>query len=608
MRNADLLKAALVCFVLSTLGAMVTSAQTFQTAVQFDGTNGSYPVGIFLQATDRNMYGGTNGVGGDSTVFQLTPSDGFTTLSTFCLGCGYDPVGLIQGSDGNLYGVNFNGGAYGEGTVFQLTLSGTQTVLYDFCPLTNCPDGRNPVALVQGSDGNFYGLTNQGGVNDTGGTAFQLTSSGAFTVLHNFCSTGCLDGEFPNSLVRGRDGNFYGLTGGGGSNNAGTAFRVTPSGTLTTLADFCSGGARCVGGGGPDTILQGRDGNFYGATSYGGNGGGAIFKMTPSGTLTTLYDFCSLANCADGSDPNSLIQGSDGNFYGTTLFGGVNRKASCSKTGCGTFFRLTPGGVLTTLHNFCSGFSCADGVVPSGMIQINDGTFYGAAAGIGNRCPGTDCGSIWSLALNVALAPTFTPASLNFGNQAIDTTSMIRSVTLKNVNTGFATFDFSNFTVNSPFAISSNTCGATLAAGKTCAVKVTFTPTVSGVASGTLSVTDNAPGSPQTVPLSGTGVAQTTLTPTSLAFGDVKIGTTSAAKKVTLKNNLPTTLTGISYSTAAPFAVSTSTCGTTLASKTSCTISVTFSPTTIGPASGTLNVTDSANNSPQTVSLSGTGD
>jgi trimeric autotransporter adhesin len=143
---------------------------------------------------------------------------------------------------------------------------------------------------------------------------------------------------------------------------------------------------------------------------------------------------------------------------------------------------------------------------------------------------------------------------------------------------------------------------------KTCKVSVTFTPTTLGALSDTLSFTDNATGSPQTVSVSGTGEVQASLTPASHTFPKTKVGDTSAAYKFTLKNNLPTTRTGISYSTTAPFAVSTSTCGTTLDSKESCTISVTFSPTATGKATGTLSVSDSANNSPQTASLAGTGD
>jgi hypothetical protein len=203
----------------------------------------------------------------------------------------------------------------------------------------------------------------------------------------------------------------------------------------------------------------------------------------------------------------------------------------------------------------------------------------------------------------------FSPTSLSFGNQPINTTSTAKTVTL--TNTGTATLGITSVSITqsaSPFTISINTCGATLDAGKKCTVKVTFTPTTLSAVTGTLSFTDNSTGSPQTVLLSGTGEAQANLTPVSYTFPKTKVGTASATHNFTLKNNLPITLTGITYSTAAPFAVSTTTCGTTLASKKSCTISITFSPTTTGKATGTLTIQDSANNSPQTATLSGTGD
>ena len=209
----------------------------------------------------------------------------------------------------------------------------------------------------------------------------------------------------------------------------------------------------------------------------------------------------------------------------------------------------------------------------------------------------------------LSLTVTLSPTSLSFGNQAVETTSAAKTVTLK--NPGTTTLYNSSIAItagNSFFAISNNTCGAMLAAGKTCKVSVTFTPTQLAAETGTLRFTDNASGSPQMVSLSGTGVAQATLTPSSHTFPKTKVGSTSAPYNFTLKNNLSTTLTGISYSTAAPFAVSTSTCSTTLDSKKSCTISVTFSPTVTGTAAGTLTVNDSANDSPQTATLSGTGD
>jgi nucleoside-specific outer membrane channel protein Tsx len=241
------------------------------------------------------------------------------------------------------------------------------------------------------------------------------------------------------------------------------------------------------------------------------------------------------------------------------------------------------------------------------------GTSVGVSGGVAVvGAPGHKVGSNFDQgAAYVFVSPTVTlsPTSLGFGNQAVETTSAAKTVTLK--NTGTTTLYNSSIAItagNSFFAISNNTCGATLAAGKTCKVSVTFTPTQLAAETGTLTFTDNASGSPQTMSLSGTGVAQATLTPSSHTFPKTKVGSTSAPYNFTLRNNLSTTLTGISYSTAAPFAVSTSSCSTTLDSKKSCTISVTFSPTVTGAAAGTLTVNDSANVSPQTARVSGTGD
>ena len=203
---------------------------------------------------------------------------------------------------------------------------------------------------------------------------------------------------------------------------------------------------------------------------------------------------------------------------------------------------------------------------------------------------------------------TLTPTSLSFSDQAVNTTSAAKMVMLK--NTGTITLNITNIavTLGTNFAISSNTCGATLAVNKTCKVSVTFTPTQLGSLTDTLVFTDSATGSPQSVSLSGTGEAQSTLTPSSYTFKETKVGDTSGAHMFTLKNNLPTTLTNISFSASDPFAVSASTCGSTLNSKDSCSISVTFTPTSEETFTGTLTVDDSASNSPQASSLSGTGD
>jgi uncharacterized repeat protein (TIGR03803 family) len=320
---------------------------------------------------------------------------------------------LIQGDDGNFYGTTFEGGANDGGTVFKLTPSGTLTTLYSFCSVVSgtgaCLDGESPLgSLIQGDDGNFYGTTSGGGANDYYGTVFKLTPDGTLTTLYSFCSlvsdTGvCLDGDAPQfGLIQGSDGNFYGTTGGGGSgghesSEDGTVFKITPAGALTTLYSFCSvldSTGNCSDGEYPrGGVILGDDGNLYGTTYWSGaHGRGMVFKLTPDGTLTTLYSFCngydeSRNSCTDGQWPvGGVIQGSDGNFYGTTYWGGADN--------VGTVFKLTPSGTLVTLHSF--GRRPGDGLYPeAGLIQGTDGNFYGTTYAGGakpnqvNAGPGT---------------------------------------------------------------------------------------------------------------------------------------------------------------------------------------------------------------------------
>ena len=197
------------------------------------------------------------------------------------------------------------------------------------------------------------------------------------------------------------------------------------------------------------------------------------------------------------------------------------------------------------------------------------------------------------------------PTSVNFANEALDNTSAAKTVTLTNSSTG--TLNIASITLNGDFDISSTTCGAILTAGKACKVNVTFTPMELGMLTGTLTFTDNASNSPQTVALSGTGIVQATLTPASATYATQAVGTTSAAKTFTLSNNQTVTLTSVVISTTGDFAVSATTCTTSLAAKGKCTISVTFTPTETGTRTGKLSVSDNASNSPQVVALSGTG-
>jgi uncharacterized repeat protein (TIGR03803 family) len=338
------------------------------------------------------------------------PAQTFTRLSSFDSTDGANPWGLVQGTDGNFYGMTSEGGVncspHGCGTVFKITSGGVLTTLYSFCAQTGCTDGAGPSAgLVQATNGDFYGTTGYGGAYcaSTGGcgTIFEITPSGTLTTLYNFCSQGvypyCTDGEEPLAgLVQATNGNFYGTTL-GGANGYGTVFKITPSGTLTTLHSFDG-----TDGVGPRGLLQATNGDFYGPTIEYGKGviyGGTIFRITPSGTLTTLHRFCTQSSaCTDGSFPQgSLVQGTDGNFYGMTSEGGVN----CSPYGCGTVFKITSGGVLTTLYSFCSQPDCTDGSAPeAGLIQATDGNLYGTTDDGGANGDGT--------VFNITLSGTLT--------------------------------------------------------------------------------------------------------------------------------------------------------------------------------------------------------
>jgi uncharacterized repeat protein (TIGR03803 family) len=206
--------------------------------------------------------------------------------------------------------------------------------------------------VIEASDGNFYGTTDSGGsgancANEGGcGTIFQITSAGTLTTLYNFCEqTNCADGYGPRgSLIQAGDGNLYGVTFYGGantkSNNSGygTVFKITTAGVFTSLYSFCSL-TNCVDGYGPSEILQATDGNFYGATYYGGASSyyGSLFKLTSSGVLTTLHNFCTKGgqHCTDGESPEPLVQATDGNFYGLAYQGGLSDH--------GTAFKLSVG-------------------------------------------------------------------------------------------------------------------------------------------------------------------------------------------------------------------------------------------------------------------------
>jgi uncharacterized repeat protein (TIGR03803 family) len=358
-------------FALCATTAIALPAQTFTTLFSFDGTDGAYPqdsvgVGGLVQGTSGDLYGTTAGGGayGYGTVFEISTGGKLTTLYSFCsspqTSCpdGSAPYGtLVQATNGDFYGTTAEGGVAGGpdgtgGTVFRITADGKLTTLYDFCSQANCTDGSYPNGLVQATNGDLYGTTNQSGAYGAG-TVFKITPAGALTTLYTFCSqTNCTDGATPfGNLVQAANGDFYGTTFGGGVDDGGTIFKITPAGTLTTLVT-------AVGGYPSGTLLQATNGDLYGTTSRG-----TIFKMTPGGTLTTLGTVCCYSYAG-------LVQATNVNFYGTTYAGGAY--------GGGSIFEITPAGTLATLYNFCFQTNCTDGDWPlAGLMQDTNGSLYG---------------------------------------------------------------------------------------------------------------------------------------------------------------------------------------------------------------------------------------
>jgi uncharacterized repeat protein (TIGR03803 family) len=286
----------------------------------FTGPDGAHPLGALVQGPNGNFYGTTsNGAAGVyGTVFEITPTGVLTTLVSLNGANNAFPLaGLLLGNDGNFYGTTSGSNTpTNDGTLFRMTPAGFLTTMINF----NGDGGANPQnSLVQGGDGNFYGTT----FDDTNGgygTAFKMTPAGFLTTLISFDGTDNGDG-FDATPVQGSDGNFYGIIQNYSNGKSAAVTRMTPSGALTPLAALSGSND---GNQANAPLLLGSDGNFYGTGYSGGsNNDGTLFKMTPSGSLTILVNF----NGTSGTDPlGGLVQGSDGNFYGTTYSGGSSNQ------------------------------------------------------------------------------------------------------------------------------------------------------------------------------------------------------------------------------------------------------------------------------------------
>jgi uncharacterized repeat protein (TIGR03803 family) len=490
-----------------------------KTLFSFNGADGARPSGALAQGLDGNFYGTTAFGGaehGGGNFFKITPAGGETVLYDFCsqpdCADGSEPIGNpVLAVNGNLYGMTLTGGlpdcvaGSSCGTLFEITPAGKLTTLHMFCSQEpNCADGGFPSWLLRATGGNFYGTTGFGGAGAECfggpkdevycGTIFKLTPTGKLATLHSFCSeTNCTDGAQPASLLQAANGNFYGTTLAGGTNavppcnggfqpGCGTIFEITPGGKLTTLYNFCSQ-TNCADGLSPNSLVQAGDGNFYGTTFYPGSlcngtaaGCGTVFKITPAGKFTTLYSFCAEANCADGFGPVGLIQATDGSFYGTTSSGGAD--------GLGTVFEITPAGKLTTLYIFCSLPYCSDGESPNALGQATNGSFYGTTAGGGAIiCGGKyPCGTVFSVSVGLGPFIETLPTSGGVGTKVIilgDKLSGTTAVSFNGTAASFKIVSRTEITTTVPKGATSGTVKVTIP-GSTLKSNVAFRVTPHG--------------------------------------------------------------------------------------------------------------------------------
>jgi uncharacterized repeat protein (TIGR03803 family) len=294
----------------------------------------------------------------------------------------FPTTALIQDSQGNFYGTTSEGAIAGSsacaplgcGMIFKLSSAGKESIVHAF---PGGHGGIGPNGLVMDSAGNLYGTTVSGGNSlFPGGIVFKIDPTGKKTTLHTFSGP---DGRGPTStLLLDSSGNLYGTTTSGGKDQAGVVFKLDASGTYTRLYQFTGG----VDGANPNRsrLLLDSEGNLYGLTYSGGLGNGTLFKLTPSGQESTLYSF---TGGNDGGNPlGDLVQDGAGNFYGVTYAGGAN--------GNGVVFRVNSGGQETVLYTFGAGLK---GHPQSGVLLDSAGNLYGTTTfgGIDNR------GSVYKL-------------------------------------------------------------------------------------------------------------------------------------------------------------------------------------------------------------------
>jgi len=387
--------AVLTVIVPSAPGTRVTLIHWFPQGAK----DGRTPNGL-TKGMDGKLYGTTqSGAPLYGTIFSLTTNGVLTNFVAFAYTNGEAPqAALTQTADGNLYGTTSGGGDDGVGTIFKVTTNGTLTTLYSFMG-----DSINPYsALVQGADGSFYGAS--ANPSTSYGNIFKMSPDGSVTNLYSF-SGGADGASAAGALLPMPDGNFYGLSRSNGAPFWGDVFRITPGGTFTSLYSFTGGNDGYSPAG---ALVQGSDGALYGVTTRNVFAGfqfyGTIFKVTTNGVLNPIYTLNPAFG--DGMYPSAgLLLASDGNFYGTTEFGGAH--------GQGTVFRITPGGAFAKLVNF-DGIDL--GAHPrAALVEGADGALYGTTSTAGPAGFNLGYGTIFRLSFtdaqiitqpaNVALLP-----------------------------------------------------------------------------------------------------------------------------------------------------------------------------------------------------------
>jgi len=377
------------------------------------------PAGPLMQASDNNIYGITlsggrydcgGGNQGCGSIYKYD-GDGISVIRQFNPDDegGYWPSGgVIEGTDGMLYGLTYFGGTGGGGVAYRVAKNGADfQILHNFG--VNDAGGSKPQGeLVEASDGYFYGVTAEGGSNicpqipfsyPNCGTVFKISRNGNFETLYSFGKS-VSDGVQPNgTLLLASNGSLYGTTSMGGTNSCsspnscGTFFKVTLDGSVTVLYSF--GASRDFPISPNGALIQAQDGYIYGTSLSGGPCGcGTVYRMSLDGEFAKVFDFPDDPLSIEGGGPRAIVEGDDGNFYGPTSAGGLYENSGIG----GTLYRLSKDGEATVLHSFGPMDQPHEPLGP--LMKAADGSFYGVTRSngeLGWQPPYAGAGTLYRL-------------------------------------------------------------------------------------------------------------------------------------------------------------------------------------------------------------------